>query len=355
MLKLFKQFPGLKQIVNHTPLGVFPTPVERLDGLCSYLGRDNLYIKRDDLSGSLYGGNKVRKLEFLMGEALAGGAVRVITSGGVGSNHALATALYAKQTGLKAAIMLFGQSASDEVRGNLLADYLSGARMHHFDSYEAYVKSMREITDYYSKLDGRSPYIIPAGGSCGLGSLGFVNAALELADQINDGRVPEPAAIYTAFGTMGTAAGLFVGLKVAGLKCRLIGVRVVPTVVADQERFAEMVESICSLLHKADNSFKPEIQPDEFTINDDFLGPGYGITTPESLETIRMFDEFDRIHLDGVYTGKTGAAFIKDVRGKYSQGESVLFWNTKNSRILSKEPAGISYTELPSEFHQYFT
>jgi len=211
MIPLFEQYSLLRERLPYISLGELPTPVQKLEQLGTELGVSQLYIKRDDLSGKLYGGNKPRKLEFILGSALRSGTKEVITFGGAGSNHALATAIYARQAGLKSISMLMLQPNARYVRRNLLMSHYCGAELH---SCGAQLESVRNMPLVYlatiCKLlqcrlkSGCFPQLIPPGGSSALGVIGFVNAALELKEQIANGDIPEPEYIYVACGTMGT-------------------------------------------------------------------------------------------------------------------------------------------------------
>ena len=233
MIPLFEQYPLLRERLSYISLGEFPTPVQKLEQLGVELDASQLYIKRDDLSGKLYGGNKPRKLEFILGSALRSGARDVITFGGAGSNHALATAIYARQAGLKSISMLMPQPNARYVRRNLLMSHYCGAELH---SCGAQLESVRNmllvyLATIYQLLrcrlkSGCFPKRIPPGGSSPFGVIGFVNAALELKEQIANSYMPEPEYIYVACGTMGTAAGLILGLRAANLKIRVVSVRV---------------------------------------------------------------------------------------------------------------------------------
>ena len=255
MPPLFSSYPALQKRLPWVSLGTLPTPVERLTGLCGKCGRNDLYIKRDDVSADPYGGNKVRKLEFLLADAENQGAVRVITSGAAGSNHSLATALYARNRGLAATLVLFDQPPSPSVRDNLLMDAAAGAEMVYRERYHEYDATIAELMQRYSKREGRAPYLIVPGGSSPTGALGFVNAMFELKQQIERNEAPEPAAIYVPLGTMGTAAGMYLGVRAARLRSRLVGVRVTPLNLADWEQFAVLCRQTCDLLHSLDPSF----------------------------------------------------------------------------------------------------
>jgi 1-aminocyclopropane-1-carboxylate deaminase/D-cysteine desulfhydrase-like pyridoxal-dependent ACC family enzyme len=353
MIPLFSTFKNLS-CLPYRNLATLPTPVQRLNGLEGLLSRRGLYIKRDDLSARPYGGNKVRKLEFILADALQQGVRRIVTSGAAGSNHALATAIYARQLGFEVDLQLFAQPAGDEVRGNLLAAFHTGAHLHHADSYEEHCGLMQEFLESAAQ-QGEHLYCIPPGGSCALGALGYVNAAFELKMQIERGEIPEPDDIFVAYGTMGTAAGLALGLRLAGLRCRVRAVRVVPDAVAYAEKYQELYDSTRRLLIDADPALAAaEHEPVVLSSDDSFFGPGYGQTTPAADEAIALFESCEEISLDRTYTGKTAAAFLAAAR-QLPPDRKILFWLTKNSHPLSPEGQSIDYCRLPGEFHRYFS
>jgi 1-aminocyclopropane-1-carboxylate deaminase/D-cysteine desulfhydrase-like pyridoxal-dependent ACC family enzyme len=353
MIPLFERYPAVALIIPRLSLGEFPTPVERLSGLSHRLSRDDLYIKRDDLTSRVYGGNKVRKLEFLLADALKQGALRVITTGGAGSNHALATAIYGKTAGLKTVLMLFRQPNSYSVRHNLIMNILSEAEMIHYDNYQEYIEAFEETLRRYESVDGKIPYVIPLGGSSPLGAIGYVNAGLELAAQIEAGEIPCPARIYLALGTMGTAMGLLLGLKAAGIRTNLQAVRAVPSYIAGIDKCHLLFNQTNELLRKMDPSFPScTLEREDLTIRQEYFGEKYGMFTPEAVAAATLLRESDGIILDGTYTGKAAAAFLADLRSN-SEGP-VLFWNTKNSRPLPPEAMSADYRLLPVPLHCYF-
>ncbi|HYA15127.1 MAG TPA: pyridoxal-phosphate dependent enzyme [Syntrophales bacterium] len=354
MITLFERYPRLAEKLSRLEFGNFPTPVEKLKGLCHRLNKDNLYIKRDDLSSQTYGGNKVRKLEFLLADAMKRGAGRIITSGGAGSNHALATALYAKQSGLKAVLMLYQQPNSHAVQDNLLMDLYSGAKLFHHDTYEEHLRAFKETVKRYEIFDERVPYVIPLGGSSSVGAIGYVNAGFELAEQIAAGKMPLPYRIYLALGTMGTTAGLLLGLKAAEINVHLHVVRVVPTYVANMDKCRLLFHQTNELLRELAPSFPLcTIEPDDITIYHGYFGKKYGLFTREAMAAMALLRESDGIALDGTYTSKACAAFLENAQS--SDGEPLLFWNTKNSRPSPLGALVADYKLLPSSFHHYFT
>jgi len=334
MIPLFSAFPQLSKRLSHCHLGLFPTPVAELAQLAKQFGRQGLYVKRDDLSGNPYGGNKVRKLEFILADAVQKGIRKVVTTGAAGSNHALATAIYGQKLGLQVDLMLFAQSSTKEVCGNLLADFHAEARLHHADSYEEHLQMMEDFMRRAAERNEKTYCILP-GGSMPLGVLGYVNAAFELKAQIERGELPEPDEIFIAYGTMGTAVGLALGVSMAGLHSKIRAVRVVPDVVANEEKFQELFETTKRLLREsdpaiADASFDSSI----LSVEHSFFGPGYGEATPEAFEAIELFEKFQQITLDLTYTGKAAAAFLA-AASQTPRDTNLLFWVTKNSSPLS--------------------
>ena len=354
MIPLFERYPLITQRLPRLELGEFPTPAEKLSGLCCRLGSDNLYIKRDDISGHIYGGNKVRKLEFLLADARRYGAVKIITSGGAGSNHALATALYAKQAGMQAVLMLFRQANSHAVRENLLMNLYNGAELSHHDTYQEQLQAFEEVVRLLKVADDKAPYIIPLGGSSPIGAIGYVNAGFELAEQISAGELPLPSRIYLALGTMGTTVGLLLGLKAAGIKLCLHAVRVVNAFIADMNKCHTLFCQTNDLIRKLDPSFPLfSMEAEDLTIHHEYFGEKYGLYTPEAIAAATLLRDSDEIILDGTYTGKAFAAFVADARKE--SNEPILFWNTKNSRLFAPEALAVDYRRLPVSFHQYFT
>jgi 1-aminocyclopropane-1-carboxylate deaminase/D-cysteine desulfhydrase-like pyridoxal-dependent ACC family enzyme len=354
MFPLFEQFPGLQSSLPRLSLGIFPTPIAPLTGLEQRLGRNGLFIKRDDLSGELYGGNKVRKLELLLGAARAAGAKRIITSGAAGSNHALATALYGARQGFKVTLMLFKQPPAPGIAATLAADYSAGAEICFDADFAGHEARIASTAEKYAKDDGHSPYLIPPGGSSAVGVIGYVNAAFELRRQIEQKTLPEPAAIYIAFGTMGSAAGLLLGLRAAGIRSRLIAVRVTPEAVANAGKFLLLFNRANEFLHERDSSFPLcNFSADNFEIDDMYLGEGYGIATPEAREAISVLSQTNGIVLDGVYTGKAGAAFLTGAASHHLRDKPLLYWHTKNSRPLSISDT-FEFPRLPEGLHRYF-
>lgn len=362
MIPLFEQYPLLGERLPYIPLGEFPTPVQKLERLGAELDIGQLYIKRDDLSGKLYGGNKTRKLEFILGNALRYGAREIIVFGGAGSNHALATAIYARQVGLQSISMLIPQPNARYVRRNLLMIHYCGAELHSYGTglESAINMPLVYLATMYRFLrcrlkNRRFPHMIPPGGSSPIGVAGYINAAFELRKQIDNGEMPEPDYVYVACGTMGTAAGLILGLRAAKLDSRVISVRVTSERFVNAGRMIQLIDKAASLLHSQDASFpRFEFSAADIDIRNDYSGKRYALFTNEGMEAVSLMKECEGIKLDGTYTGKTLAALIDDAKSGSLRGKTILFWNTLNSRGFPDEISSIDYHSLPRSFHRYF-
>ncbi len=308
----------------------------------------SLWVKRDDVSAQRYGGNKVRKLEFLLGEAQQSGQGTAITFGAYGSNHALATAIHGARLGIAVHAVLIPQPPTPSLRKNLLADVAAGVTFHLADSYE---DSLRVAATLRSELrrTGVDPLVIPFGGTTPHGTLGFVNAAFELADQIEAGLLPEPDLVYVPFGSMGTAAGLAIGFAAAGMRTRVQAVRVLPAAQGDAEALSRTVEEGVAALREFDADFPPLSCADlAIDVRGEFLGEGYAIPTPAALKAVALAAE-SGLALETTYTGKSLSAVVHDAGGGQLDDAAVLFWNTYNSRPL---PQGES-SALPALLREF--
>ena len=332
---LADHFPGTAGLPR-VELVDAPTPVEDGSALLPSdedLSIGSLWVKRDDMTSARYGGNKVRKLELLLGEAIAEGRRAVITFGAYGSNHALATAVYASALGLEPHVVLSPQAPGPFAARTLRAHAGIGTKLHvveGWDGKRAAVEAKRALTE----RDGIAPSIIPMGGTSPLGALGYVNAALELLGQRS-----APNRVYVAGGTLGTAIGLAVGFAAAGAPTKVIAVRVTPDEIAF-DAFAEtLAAETIALLRSLDSGF-PDLRFRDlaFELRHEWFEPGYGIVTPETTEAV-AFASAGGVKLETTYTGKAFAAMLGDARnGKIGATESVVFWDTYNSAPMP--PAG---------------
>jgi len=338
---LFRRYPALAARLPYVRLGELPTPVEVSAGLGPALGLGNrLYIKRDDLTGPHLGGNKLRKLEFHLARAQAQGKREVVTFGYAGSNHAAATAYYARQLGLRCHTMLLHQAPTAYAPGNLALQAVSGAEMRFFEAEPA----LRRHTYLWALgrllRTGKLPYIIPPGGSDAVGTLGFVNAGLELADQIEARLLPAPQRLYVACSTMGSAVGLALGLQLAGLPTVVHAVRVYNPKATNGAAMQKLYYLTLRLLQQADGRKQhPALHGLAFpgkqlVLHEGFLGAGYAVPTPQSTEAVARLAELEGLPAEPTYTGKALAALVAHALGGLLQDQNVLYWHTFNSRSL---------------------
>lgn len=313
-------------------LAHLPTPLERLDRLTRELGGAEIWIKRDDCTGLSTGGNKTRKLEFLMAEAVEAGADLVLTQGATQSNHARQTAAAAARLGLGCHLLLEDRTGSGDpayhVNGNVLLDGLHGATTETRASGLDMQAEMEAVAER-QRAEGHNVYVIPGGGSNPTGALGYVTCAMELVGQANDvGLVIDR--IVTATGSAGTQAGLVTGLKAmnAGIPLLGFGVRA-PKPKQEDNVFALATRT-------AEKLGCPGVVGREDVVADcDFVGEGYGVPGADTIEAIRIFAELEGILLDPVYSGKAAAGLIDYVRkGRFGRGEKVVFLHTGGSAAL---------------------
>jgi D-cysteine desulfhydrase len=346
---LFDLFPKIEAKLGWTPLVETPTPVHRLENISALL-KGEVWIKRDDRSSSTYGGNKPRKLEFILGDALARGKNTLVTGGGLGTNHGLATAVFGKKLGFRVVLGLFDQPVTEHVRKNLLLCYAHEAEMKYLGSM------LNAVVHYYviERIRQRSAYFVDPGGSSPAGILGFVDAGLEFARQIEQKILPIPKVIYVPMGTCGTAAGLVLGLRLAGLTIKVLGIQVAPRPLANAKASLGMARKALRLMRGLDTSVpEVELKLIDFPVDGGQYGSGYGHATGAGQGAITLMGEREMIYLDPTYTAKTFAAIIEHFRTGQVQGP-VLFWNTLNSVDLSSIGRKVDYKSLPVSFHSFF-
>lgn len=346
---LFRHFTELKDRIPWIPLGCFPTPVECLKNLdCG-----EVWIKRDDQSSrDRYGGNKVRKLEFILAHIQKNKIKHVVTMGGIGTNHGLATAVYCTGLGLDCTLVLFDQPVTEYVKRNLLLFKRFNARLIHAKSiFHAALHFY-----FFQRILHPFAYYLYAGGSNVQGVIGFVNAAFELKEQINEGLLPEPAIIFCAHGSMGTLAGLTLGCALAGLSSRVIGIRVAashlgPLPVSTPVNVKQLMKQTCRYLQSRSSDI-PEITLPDPVILDEYFGEGYGSPTKSCMDALEIMEKREQIHLEPTYTGKAFAAVLEHCRAG-GRGP-VLYWHTYNSVNLYDKAKEIDFHDLPAGVHYCF-
>jgi L-cysteate sulfo-lyase len=340
------------QVMEGTPLSIgsqprihlaaLPTPLDDAPRLRAALGGPErcprILIKRDDLTGLAFGGNKVRKLEFLAADALAQGATMLVTVGAVQSNHARATAAAAKVAGLRAALILTAQTEQPPVQGNLLLDRLLDAEVH-FALGAAQETIDRVIADLRDR--GERPYFIPTGGSNAVGTLGYVTGTLELVQQLFALGVA-PTRLYYASGSRGTQSGLVLGAKVYSAPYQCYGIAVGPSDEQERTQHAITIAQAAAELI----GVPMRLTPADLLTEHGYVGDGYGIPTPASLEAIRLLAQCEGIFLDPVYSGKAMAGMIDHIRrGTISPRETIVFLHTGGGPALFAQVANLGYAE----------
>ncbi len=318
---LFDAYPQLKDALPWQQLADLPTPVAPLAGVGA-----NAWIKRDDLSHAVYGGNKIRKLEFILAEVMAQGREHVITFGATGTNHGVATAMLCQQLGLRCTVLLFDQPASKTVRDNL-------SRMKKFGAELKFCGSLgHTVLRFYANPLRLSPkhYFLFAGGSNIAGTLGFINAAFELRQQIEQGQCPMPAKIVVPVGSAATVAGLTIGAAMAGLRTDIVGIRVAPSHLGPiptctVATVGQLMKRTCRWLSRNKIALPPIPPP---TLIDTYYGEGYGVRTEEGDRATAKFADCG-ITLDQTYTAKAAAAYLDSIG---ASSDARLYWHTYNSR-----------------------
>lgn len=313
----------LTRRLSREPLGFFPTPLHALERLTEALGGPRLFIKRDDQTGLALGGNKTRKLEFIVADALSRGADTLVTAGAAQSNHCRQTAAAAAGLGLECHLLVGGRAPA-ESQGNLLLDQLFGSHLHWTGEH----RKGEDLPAVMRQLDsaGRRPYIVPYGGSSELGALAFVAALEELQAQWDQCGGPFTHIVF-ASSSGGTHAGLMLGARLLGLQTRIVGIGVDKDLPGEQP-FARQVSELAG---RASARLGHELRfvPGDLELDDAYLGEGYGVVGPAEQEAISLLARTEGILLDPVYTGRAMAGLLDMVRrGTLGPDDRVLFWHT---------------------------
>ncbi|ANG64658.1 D-cysteine desulfhydrase [Marinobacterium aestuarii] len=309
-----------------------PTPLEPLTNLSKALGGPNLWIKRDDCTGLAGGGNKTRKLEFLMADAVEQGADTIITQGATQSNHARQTAAIAAKLGMKCHILLEDRTGSGEVdynyNGNVMLDQLMDAPLTKFPAGTDMNAAMEELATTL-RAEGKKPYIVPGGGSNEIGALGYVDCALELLTQANTAGLRIDTVVHGT-GSAGTQAGLVTGFSGSNSRIPVLGIGVRVPREQQEANVFRLAERTCEKL-----GIPGAVKREDVVANCDYVGEGYGIPAASTLEAIELFARHEGILLDPVYSGKGAAGLIDLVRkGHFDKDDNVVFLHTGGSQAL---------------------
>ena len=299
-----------------------PTPVEELLRLSAHLDGPRLLVKRDDQTGLALGGNKTRKLEYLLAEAQSLGAKTVITGGAVQSNHCRQTAAAAARTGVDCILVLGGDKPS-QPSGNLLLDLLFGAEIVWPQMSER--AQTLQATYESAKETGRDPYLVPYGGSNAVGASAYAFAIQELVDQ-----GVQVDWIVFASSSAGTQAGMVAGAHLTGFEGEILGISVDEQADVLQARVAGLASETAAHLGQPTT-----FTPDQILVNADYLGEGYGIMNSQDRQAVHLFAKYEGLLFDPVYTGRAAGGMIDLIqKGFFSKDETVLFWHTGGTPAL---------------------
>ena len=349
-IPLFRKYPKLKNIPWVSVIKS-PTPIHKMEKISKELNHDAIWVKRDDLSHDIYGGNKPRKYEFVFAKILKRNKKRILTQGAIGTNHGLATTVHAKRFGLETHLFLTEQEPSQTVLENLLCHHHFGAKLNLMKN-----NRQRKIKIKTRLLFDRDSYFVVTGASSPLGTLGFVNAAFELKEQIDEKLVPEPDILFVTVGSLATCAGLVLGLELAQVKTQVVGIGVTDPNWSSNKATLELATKALKIMRKEDPSI-PDVSNEmekRLIVDHSYFGGKYGASTDEAVEAIEIAKK-DELKLEYVYTGKTLSGLIDYIRkGRISEDEVVVFWNSKSSADLTPYMRDVDYQDLPEEFHKFF-
>lgn len=310
-------------MVDRLHFAHLPTPIEELPRLAEFLGGPRLLVKRDDQTGLAFGGNKTRKLEFLVAEARAQGAKTLISAGAIQSNHCRQTAAAAARFGFECTLVLTGDLPA-QPSANLLMDEMFGAEIVHVADRADRDRILQETFEKATQA-GKEPYLVPYGGSSPVGALGYAFAMDELVRQ-------DVEADWIVFGTSsgGTHAGLTLGKRVFGYRGEVLGISIDESEAWLKTRVSALATAASELLGE-----RIEFSPVDVMATDAYCQAGYGVLTGAEREAVRLFARYEGLLLDPVYTGRAAAGLIDLIRkGFFKKGESVLFWHTGGQPAL---------------------
>ncbi|MBD3253639.1 MAG: pyridoxal-phosphate dependent enzyme [Candidatus Lokiarchaeota archaeon] len=337
---LFEEFSNLEGSIPWIKLVPSATPVKELRNIEEKLKINSLWMKCDDISSPLYGGNKSRKMEFIYAEALEQDKKRVLTAGAIGSNQCVANAIFCKKFRLTPMAVMIDQPVTKFVRHNLLIDL-------YYNTEFYYLKEAIPKSD--------DIYIMAPGCSTPFGNLGYIDAALELKNQVENGEIPEPDYIFVPTASSGTAAGLTIGVQLAGLKTHIHAIQTSFSSLSNLKAIQRLSKKTKKFMESYDISL-PKLSFDHLKYTEEHYGGEYGLPTPECVAAINLLREQEKIILEPTYSGKTLAALLSFIRNNRSKvkDKTIVFWNTFNSHDFSDVIESVNYRDLPQELHWVF-
>ena len=329
------KYDSLCKAIDKLPRNPFcclPTPLMWCARLTIVFRGVNIYFKRDDLTGIGIGGNKNRKLEFIIADAIENDATDIITQGATQTNHGCQTSGIASRYGLPCHLLLENRRMNFDEEylnsGNIFLSKMLDTKLYHFDAGTNMNNEMEKLANKLRDAD-RNPYIIPGGASNARGAIGYVNCALELINQANKKDI-KIHSIITATGSSGTHAGLATGLKMIDSDIKVLGIGTNAKEDKQREKIYKLSKSIYSFL-----DFKCDLHKDEILVNCDYIGTGYGNTTEKCIEAIKLVSQLEGIFLDPIYTGIAMSGLIDLIKkGKYQKGDNIIFLHTGGQPAL---------------------
>lgn len=344
--RLFAEFPRLRESIPWVALTSGPTPVERCTSIATYLGRDDVWMKRDDAIHPVFGGNKIRRFEHILADVQRKGTREIITVGGLASTQVTATILLGKTLGLDVTSVLFDQPVTSFARQTMLIQASSGGQLIYGGTY-ARTAALTLARLWRSR---KSAYFVPPGASGALANLGYVGAAFELADQVRHGDMPRPDVIVVPAGSGGTAAALCLGAKLLGWDTTIVAVRITERIVCNRATIGALVEVTKAFLSRHAGGL-PRRTSSQAHIEMDHAcaGPGYGHPTPEAIAACSSVQ--DLLHVPGEITYSAKALVgLRRACAAYP-GKTILLWNTLSSvwPVPTVRP-----DELDAPFQRFF-
>lgn len=354
-LPIFEAFPRLEARIPWISIGQWPTPVIHSRAFGGSVGLPNLYIKREDLSHPICAGNKPRGLEFLLADARAKGRGSILTFSSVGSHHICRTAWHARQLGMETTAIVVDQPVARYVRTNLLFGIRAGARYVHANYLTILPRTVHELLSFRNWQHGHPPYFVPPGGTSPRACLGHVNAAFEMRRQVDAGELPEPDFIYVPMGSLGTAAGIALGCRLAGLKSRVVGVAVSYRWYCTPQRTASLAHFTHSLMRRHD-SCVPSIcmKAADIDVVSTALGDGYAKFTTAGVSLARQMSELEGISMDGTYSAKAMDGAMQYISRRHLQGKVHVFWQTYHP-LPPGNPTEVELASMPQSLCRYFS
>ncbi len=338
-------YPAIASVIPKVSIANLPTPVSH-HRIETSAGSHSILVKHDELTNDDYGGNKIRKLEYILQRALDRGARRVATFGAAGSNHALATAVHARAVGLDCLCFLAHQKRTPNIASTLNKHLELGTTI------VRYGGSIDKLRLFRQHLQATRSWVVPLGGTCWYGAVGFVGAGLELAAQIETGEVECPQRIYVANGTMGTVAGLSVGLALADLPTEVHAVRVADNRFTNPRTLQRLVAKTAELLRRYEPAIATNLAARTRIVwRDEFFAGGYAAVDRPTRNAVRFAADNLGLTLETTYTGKAMAALINDLKAGAKQ---CLFWNTYGGLPRASSIESCPLQGIPLSFRRYF-